>query len=72
MPLFLGTPPCIEYDSVKDTLLSVRGVKATHSLHIWALTMSQHHMSVHALIGKYIFRYLRKEVYLFNSVAFSM
>ncbi|XP_017331780.1 proton-coupled zinc antiporter SLC30A2 [Ictalurus punctatus] len=50
--LMEGTPPCIEYDSVKDTLLSVRGVKATHSLHIWALTMSQHHMSVHALIDE--------------------
>ncbi|KAK3538347.1 hypothetical protein QTP70_035218 [Hemibagrus guttatus] len=48
--LMEGTPPGIDYDSVKDSLLSVRGVKATHSLHIWALTMSQHQMSVHALI----------------------
>ncbi|MCJ8736761.1 hypothetical protein PDJAM_G00016200 [Pangasius djambal] len=47
-----GIPPGIDYDSVKDTLLSVRGVKDTHSLHIWALTMSQHQMSVHALIDE--------------------
>ncbi|KAI5618949.1 zinc transporter 3 isoform X1, partial [Silurus asotus] len=50
--LMEGTPPGIDYDSVKDTLLSVKGVKATHSLHIWALTMTQHQMSVHALIDE--------------------
>ncbi|XP_060735517.1 proton-coupled zinc antiporter SLC30A2-like isoform X1 [Tachysurus vachellii] len=50
--LMEGTPPGIDYDSVKDSLLSVRGVKTIHSLHIWALTMSQQQMSVHVLIDE--------------------
>ncbi|XP_030641933.1 zinc transporter 2-like [Chanos chanos] len=45
--LMEGTPQGIDFDSVKEVLLSVRGVKATHSLHIWALTLSQTMLSVH-------------------------
>ncbi|KAI4884585.1 hypothetical protein NFI96_034554 [Prochilodus magdalenae] len=50
--LMEGTPQGIDYDAVKDALLSVRGVKATHSLHIWALTMCQPQLSVHAVIDE--------------------
>ncbi|XP_037398011.1 dnaJ (Hsp40) homolog, subfamily C, member 5 gamma b isoform X2 [Pygocentrus nattereri] len=50
--LMEGTPHGIDYDAVKEALLSVRGVKATHSLHIWALTMNQPQISVHVVIDE--------------------
>ncbi|XP_062863732.1 proton-coupled zinc antiporter SLC30A2-like [Trichomycterus rosablanca] len=50
--LMEGIPLGIDYDSVKDTLLLVRGVTAIHSLHIWTLAMSQYQMTVHAVIDE--------------------
>ncbi|KAL7873105.1 hypothetical protein AOLI_G00121760 [Acnodon oligacanthus] len=50
--LMEGTPHGIDYDAVKEALLSVRGVKATHSLHIWALAMNQPQIAVHAVIDE--------------------
>ncbi|XP_072545397.1 proton-coupled zinc antiporter SLC30A2-like [Salminus brasiliensis] len=50
--LMEGTPHGIDFDSVKEALLSVRGVKATHSLHLWALTMSQPQISFHTVIDE--------------------
>ncbi|KAM6961319.1 proton-coupled zinc antiporter SLC30A2-like [Aplochiton taeniatus] len=50
--LMEGVPTGIHFNNVKDILLSLRGVKATHNLHMWALTMSQTVLSVHVAIEK--------------------
>ncbi|XP_022528731.2 zinc transporter 2-like [Astyanax mexicanus] len=50
--LMEGTPHGIDFDFVKEALLSVRGVKSIHSLHLWALTMSQPQISVHTVIDE--------------------
>ncbi|XP_066504862.1 proton-coupled zinc antiporter SLC30A2-like [Hoplias malabaricus] len=52
--LMEGTPNDIDFDSVRDALLSVNGVIDTHSLHIWALTMSQPQISVHVITDEQI------------------
>ncbi|XP_053310487.1 proton-coupled zinc antiporter SLC30A2 [Spea bombifrons] len=49
--LMEGTPKGVDFNLVKDTLLSINGVKALHSLHIWALTVSQPVLSVHIAIN---------------------
>ncbi|XP_056333163.1 proton-coupled zinc antiporter SLC30A2-like [Danio aesculapii] len=48
--LMEGVPHGVDFDSVNDVLLSVGGVRSTHSLHIWALTANQSQLSVHAVI----------------------
>ncbi|XP_069742681.1 zinc transporter 2 isoform X1 [Narcine bancroftii] len=50
--LMEGTPKGLEFNSVKEVLLSVRGVKAIHSLQLWALTLNQHLLSVHIAIAE--------------------
>ncbi|XP_071993192.1 proton-coupled zinc antiporter SLC30A2 isoform X1 [Engystomops pustulosus] len=50
--LMEGTPKGVDFNMVKDTLLSIKGVKALHSLHIWALTVSQPVLSVHIAINE--------------------
>ncbi|KAL7980487.1 hypothetical protein Chor_001641 [Crotalus horridus] len=50
--LMEGTPKSIDFNDVKTILLSISGVKAIHSLHIWALTVSQPVLSVHIAINK--------------------
>ncbi|KAM8977285.1 proton-coupled zinc antiporter SLC30A2 [Pelodytes ibericus] len=50
--LMEGTPKGVDFNLVKDTLLSINGVKALHSLHIWALTVSQPVLSVHIAINE--------------------
>lgn len=47
-----GVPHGVDFDSVNDVLLAVGGVKSTHNLHMWSLTTSETHLSVHAIIGK--------------------
>lgn len=37
---------------MKEALLGVRGVKGTHDLHLWALTLSHHAVSVHVAVGE--------------------
>lgn len=54
MCLCSGTPKGIEFNSVKEVLLSLKAVKAMHSLHLWALTIGQSLLSVHIAIGKFI------------------
>ncbi|KAK3505713.1 hypothetical protein QTP70_020473, partial [Hemibagrus guttatus] len=44
--LFTG----VDYREVKQKLLSIKGVKAVHNLHIWALTMNQAVLSAHVAI----------------------
>uniref|UniRef100_W5MBF7 Proton-coupled zinc antiporter SLC30A2 n=2 Tax=Lepisosteus oculatus TaxID=7918 RepID=W5MBF7_LEPOC len=48
--LMEGTPKGVDFNHVKDTLLSIPGVQALHSLHIWALTVNQPVLSVHIAI----------------------
>lgn len=50
--LVAGSPRGLEYDAVKETLLGVSGVKGTHDLHLWALTLSHHAVSVHVAVGE--------------------
>uniref|UniRef100_A0A3B4X0D0 Probable proton-coupled zinc antiporter SLC30A3 n=1 Tax=Seriola lalandi dorsalis TaxID=1841481 RepID=A0A3B4X0D0_SERLL len=49
--LMEGSPKGIEFNSVKEVLLSVKAVKSMHSLHLWALTLGQALVSVHLAIG---------------------
>ncbi|NXN63016.1 ZNT3 protein, partial [Himantopus himantopus] len=48
--LMEGAPRGIEFDAVKEALLGVRGVKGAHDLHLWALTLSHHAVSVHVAV----------------------
>uniref|UniRef100_H3AAV5 Probable proton-coupled zinc antiporter SLC30A3 n=2 Tax=Latimeria chalumnae TaxID=7897 RepID=H3AAV5_LATCH len=50
--LMEGVPRGISFNSVKEVLLSVQGVKAVHSLHLWALTLSQTLLTVHIAIDE--------------------
>uniref|UniRef100_A0A493T3U5 Cation efflux protein cytoplasmic domain-containing protein n=1 Tax=Anas platyrhynchos platyrhynchos TaxID=8840 RepID=A0A493T3U5_ANAPP len=45
-----GAPRGIEFDAVKEVLLAVSGVRGTHDLHIWALTLSHPVVSVHVAV----------------------
>uniref|UniRef100_A0A493TMG3 Probable proton-coupled zinc antiporter SLC30A3 n=1 Tax=Anas platyrhynchos platyrhynchos TaxID=8840 RepID=A0A493TMG3_ANAPP len=49
--LMEGAPRGIEFDAVKEVLLAVSGVRGTHDLHIWALTLSHPVVSVHVAVG---------------------
>uniref|UniRef100_A0A8C2KZR2 Proton-coupled zinc antiporter SLC30A8 n=1 Tax=Cyprinus carpio TaxID=7962 RepID=A0A8C2KZR2_CYPCA len=48
--LMEGTPAGVNYNEVREQLLRVKGVKAVHNLHIWALTMNQAVLSAHVAI----------------------
>ncbi|KAL7987140.1 hypothetical protein Chor_006059 [Crotalus horridus] len=48
--LMEGRPRGVEFQAVKETLLSVKGVKHVHNLHLWALTLSHHVVAVHIAI----------------------
>uniref|UniRef100_A0AAY4EQ85 Proton-coupled zinc antiporter SLC30A8 n=1 Tax=Denticeps clupeoides TaxID=299321 RepID=A0AAY4EQ85_9TELE len=48
--LMEGTPAGVNYKEVRAHLLSVKGVKTVHDLHIWALTMNQAVLSAHVAI----------------------
>ncbi|NXW11682.1 ZNT3 protein, partial [Fregetta grallaria] len=48
--LMEGTPRGLEFDAVKEVLLGVSGVKGAHDLHLWALTLSHHAVSVHLAV----------------------
>ncbi|XP_051511791.1 zinc transporter 2-like [Myxocyprinus asiaticus] len=50
--LMEGAPKSIEFNSVKELLLSLKAVKAMHSLHLWALTLGQSLLSVHIAIDE--------------------
>ncbi|NXK57187.1 ZNT3 protein, partial [Chauna torquata] len=50
--LMEGAPRGIEFDAVKEVLLAVSGVKGTHDLHVWALTLSHPMVSVHVAVGE--------------------
>ncbi|XP_067098189.1 zinc transporter 2 [Osmerus mordax] len=48
--LMEGAPKGIEFNSVKEVLLSLQAVKALHSLQLWALTLGQTLVSVHLAV----------------------
>ncbi|NXW65735.1 ZNT3 protein, partial [Eurystomus gularis] len=48
--LMEGTPRGLDFNAVKETLLGVSGVRSTHDLHLWALTLSHHAVSVHVAV----------------------
>ncbi|CAO2604136.1 Zinc transporter 3, partial [Lemmus lemmus] len=50
--LMEGAPRSVGFEPVRDTLLSVPGVRATHELHLWALTLTYHVASAHLAIGE--------------------
>ncbi|XP_037596608.1 zinc transporter 2 isoform X2 [Cebus imitator] len=50
--LMEGTPKGMDFTAVRDLLMSVEGVEALHSLHIWALTVAQPVLSVHIAIAQ--------------------
>ncbi|NXN18801.1 ZNT3 protein, partial [Indicator maculatus] len=48
--LMEGSPRGLQFDAVKETLMGVSGVKCIHDLHLWALTLSHHAVSVHVAV----------------------
>ncbi|XP_053107111.1 probable proton-coupled zinc antiporter SLC30A3 isoform X2 [Hemicordylus capensis] len=48
--LMEGAPRGMAFQAVKELLLSIKGVKGVHSLHLWALTLSHHMVAVHLAI----------------------
>ncbi|XP_061603045.1 zinc transporter 2 [Cololabis saira] len=50
--LMEGSPRAIEFNAVKEVLLSVKAVKSLHCLHLWALTLGQALISVHLAIAE--------------------
>lgn len=50
--LLAGAPQTVGFEPVRDALMSVPGVRATHELHLWALTLSYHVASAHLAIGE--------------------
>ncbi|XP_074845188.1 putative proton-coupled zinc antiporter SLC30A3 isoform X2 [Carettochelys insculpta] len=52
--LMEGAPRGLEFGAVKDVLLAVQGVKGAHDLHLWALTLTHHMVSVHLAVGPVI------------------
>lgn len=46
-----GSPQDVHVDTVKELLLSVRGVVDVHSLHVWSLNMTHSLLSVHVAAG---------------------
>ncbi|NXV95094.1 ZNT3 protein, partial [Calonectris borealis] len=48
--LMEGMPRGLDFDAVKEVLLGVSGVKGAHDLHLWALTLSHHAVSVHVAV----------------------
>lgn len=59
--VLLGTPKEIDFNSVKDVLLSVKTVKAVHNLYLWSLTVGQTLIAVHVAVGKKLADYFSKE-----------
>lgn len=50
--LLAGAPRNVGFEPVRDALLSVPGVQATHELRMWSLTLTYHIASAHLAIGE--------------------
>nr|XP_014339958.1 PREDICTED: zinc transporter 8-like [Latimeria chalumnae] len=68
--LMEGTPIGMNYNVVKEKILTVNGVKAVHNLHLWALTMNQVVLSAHIAIGEWVNTDRNKALLLQNKVSF--
>ena len=51
--LMEGFPSGFDYNSIKKSLESIDGVKTSHSLHIWSLTLNKNALAVHLAIGNH-------------------
>lgn len=47
-----GVPQGVTFSTVRELLLSVRGVVGVHSLHMWSLNMTHSLLSVHVATGE--------------------
>jgi cobalt-zinc-cadmium efflux system protein len=45
-----GVPKDIELEKVKETVLGIRGVKAIHHLHVWAMSTTENAMTAHFIL----------------------
>lgn len=45
-----AVPPSVSLQAVRETLLNIKGVKAVHDLHIWALSTQENALSVHLVM----------------------
>lgn len=54
-----GTPSGVKYGEVRERLYAVKGVKAVHNLHIWALTVNQAVLSAHVAIGEKTYEFMK-------------
>jgi cobalt-zinc-cadmium efflux system protein len=50
--LMEGTPTNIELEKVKQSLLTIKGVKNIHDLHVWTITSSFQSLSCHLIVGQ--------------------
>ncbi len=50
--LMQGTPREMRLEDIEGCLLSVRGVRQVHDLHVWTLTSGMHLLSVHLVVGR--------------------
>uniref|UniRef100_A0A8C9ZDV9 Probable proton-coupled zinc antiporter SLC30A3 n=1 Tax=Sander lucioperca TaxID=283035 RepID=A0A8C9ZDV9_SANLU len=50
--LMEGVPQGVTFSTVRELLLSVRGVVGVHSLHMWSLNMTHSLLSVHVATGE--------------------
>ena len=48
--LLEGTPPTINWEEVRGSLLTIDGVRAVHDLHIWTITSGLESLSCHLVI----------------------
>ena len=50
--LLEGVPSNIKLDNVVKTILSVKGVKEVHDMHIWSVTSYIHNLTAHLVVNK--------------------
>ncbi len=50
--LMQGTPREMRLEDIEGCLLSVRGVRQVHDLHVWTLTSGMYLLSVHLVVGR--------------------
>jgi len=48
--LLQATPADIDYDSVKDTFLSIKGIRQIHNMKVWSLTTDKAALSAHLAV----------------------
>lgn len=51
--LMEGFPSGLDYNSIKKSLENIDGVKMSHSLHIWSLTLNKNALAVHLAVDNH-------------------